>query len=178
MNAALLREKCVAQQALVGARATVTLMLHGKPWGRRVNARLWPGGPTGRIVGDTFDRPGVIALTNGMTRGQMGFGNWIPVLVYGREGVSLYRPQQDATAVPVVGDMPEHPSPKPLRAMTWIASRFQAVSVIDPFAGSGTTLLAAKQLGMRAIGIELDEQYCRIAVERLRQSVLPLEVAR
>lgn len=62
MNAAQLREKCLAQQALVGERAKVTFVLYGKPWGRRVNGRLWPGGPTGRIVGDTLDRPGVIAM--------------------------------------------------------------------------------------------------------------------
>jgi DNA modification methylase len=44
--------------------------------------------------------------------------------------------------------------------------------VIDPFCGSGTTLRAAKDLGIKSIGIEIEEKYCRIAVERLRQESL------
>lgn len=115
-----------------------------------------------------------VHLSNGMTRGLMGFGNWIPVLVYGREGTSLYRTQQDATTVPIIGDMPDHPSPKPLRAMTWLVSRFDGELILDPFMGSGTTLRAAKDLGRRAIGIELEERYCEIAARRLEQQVLPL----
>ena len=115
-----------------------------------------------------------VHLTNGMTRGLMGFGNWIPALVYGRPGVSLYRDQQDCVDVPVVGLMPEHPSPKPERAMTWLLDRLPSGSVLDPFAGSGTTLLAAKTLGRASIGIEIEPRYCEIAVKRLRQEVLPL----
>jgi DNA modification methylase len=46
--------------------------------------------------------------------------------------------------------------------------------VLDPFAGTGTTLLVAKELGRRAIGIELNHDYCAMAVERLRQDTLPL----
>lgn len=114
-----------------------------------------------------------IHIANGMTRGLMGFGNWIPVAVYARAAESSYRPQQDATAVSVVGVMPDHPSPKPLRAMSWLLSRFPDWSVLDPFSGSGTTLLAAKQLGRKAIGIEISEHYCALTVERLRQFVLP-----
>jgi DNA methylase len=114
-----------------------------------------------------------VHLTNGMTRGLMGFGNWIPAVVYARPEDSLYKPQQDCADVPVIGDMPDHPSPKPERAMTWIIDRLPDGSILDPFAGSGTTLWAAKNLNRRAIGIEIEPKYCEIAVKRLRQEVLP-----
>jgi len=66
-----------------------------------------------------------------------------------------------------------HPTQKPVQLMSWCISKAKvADSILDPFMGSGTTLVAAKLEGRKAIGIELDEKYCEIAVERLRQGVL------
>lgn len=67
-----------------------------------------------------------------------------------------------------------HPTQKPTELMRWCLGLSGVPSglVLDPFMGSGTTLRAAKDLGRRAIGIEIEEKYCQIAVERLRQGVL------
>lgn len=72
-----------------------------------------------------------------------------------------------------------HPTQKPESLMRELVNLFSEPdeTIFDPFIGSGTTLVAAKRLGRKAIGIELEEKYCAIAVERLRQCALPLEVA-
>jgi site-specific DNA-methyltransferase (adenine-specific) len=67
-----------------------------------------------------------------------------------------------------------HPAQKPIgliRQIVDVSSRDGGL-VLDPFMGSGTTLRAAKDLGRRAIGIEIEERYCEIAANRLRQGVL------
>jgi DNA modification methylase len=73
---------------------------------------------------------------------------------------------------------PDHPCPKPEPLMLELVSAFTDVGelILDPFMGSGTTLIAAKRLGRRAIGIELNERYCEIAARRLQQEALPLSL--
>ncbi|MFN3075970.1 MAG: DNA-methyltransferase [Alphaproteobacteria bacterium] len=71
-------------------------------------------------------------------------------------------------------DGAEHPTQKPLRLIKWCIEQTESVDILDPFMGSGTTLRAAKDLGRKCIGIELEEKYCEIAVKRLSQEVLNL----
>lgn len=66
-----------------------------------------------------------------------------------------------------------HPTQKPLALIAWCLSQFPDVKTcIDPFMGSGTTLVACKKAGIQCIGIERKEKYCEIAAKRLAQGVL------
>lgn len=85
-----------------------------------------------------------------------------------RQGSILRVPRRNAAAVV------DHPTEKPvelLRRFVESSSLFDEL-VLDPFAGIGSTLVAAKLEGRRAIGIEIDERYCEIAAQRLTQGTL------
>lgn len=69
-----------------------------------------------------------------------------------------------------------HPTQKPISLMEWCLLQSGDIqTILDPFLGSGTTAVAAKKLGRKCIGIEIEEKYCEIAAKRLSQSVMNLE---
>jgi site-specific DNA-methyltransferase (adenine-specific) len=79
----------------------------------------------------------------------------------------------------IIPQADDHPTPKPASLMRWLIGLHSQADdlVVDPFMGAGTTLVAAKAMGRRAIGCEVDEHWCEIAARRLEQSVLPLAMA-
>jgi site-specific DNA-methyltransferase (adenine-specific) len=116
----------------------------------------------------------------GSGRHAWGFKTFHPVLLYGK-APELHKGAK-STILKDNGYSVKngHPCPKPLAWMEWLVgltTRHEGQAVLDPFMGSGTTLRAAKDLGRRAIGIEIEERYCEIAAKRLQQSVLALGVA-
>jgi len=70
----------------------------------------------------------------------------------------------------------EHPTQKPVALWRWVLALkwIPEGIILDPFMGSGTTLRAAKDMGRKAIGIEIEERYCEIAAKRMSQSVMVL----
>lgn len=125
----------------------------------------------------------------GNRSGRWGFSTWQPVLVYGpdpylatgrgRMPDSLRTTATSATNLRSREGNRGHPCPKPLSVMRWAIERITQLgsTVVDPFMGSGSTLVAAKSHGRKAIGIEISERYCEIAANRMAQEVLDFDGA-
>lgn len=100
--------------------------------------------------------------------------SWMEVYVLG----GPWEGRRDCGAViqcpPVQSSGRLHPNEKPVRLLSGLLTKCIDGMVIDPFMGSGSTLVATKLAQRPAIGIEIEERYCEITVKRLRQAVLPL----
>jgi site-specific DNA-methyltransferase (adenine-specific) len=128
------------------------------------------------------DDMGCFFSSSGTSTGRWGFVCMTPILYYGKDPYIAKqlgrRPNSyeqtlfhDANAI-------AHPCAKPLQTMLWLVERssLPGQTALDPFMGSGTTGVACLQLGRSFIGIEIDHQYYRVAVQRISEALqqLPL----
>ncbi|MEM4245296.1 MAG: site-specific DNA-methyltransferase [Candidatus Nanoarchaeia archaeon] len=124
--------------------------------------------------------------TAGANQNKWGFTCWQPILCYGKDA---YREANKGARPDIImenacSDNVAHPCPKPVKFWRKLLQRVSVSEtdiILDPFAGSGVTLLVAKQLNRKFIGFEINPEYVKIANERLKQSTLfdlfhPLDV--
>ena len=113
--------------------------------------------------------------------GAYGYTQWMPVLLYGDDVKGFGRTASGETKADVIrisggggvgfartdDEKANHPCPKPENVMRRLVARYSDSEVLDPFMGSGTTGVACMNLGRKFIGIEIEERYFNIAVERI-----------
>ncbi len=172
-------------------------------YGRRQNAGLGPEGFTIANDGTTAARDAALlawgdrpACVFGSPRMPDPPGRWADRLVWDKKrpgmngGPWRYRHESifvtagfvrvNNSCVSIIEAWPDqslHIHAKPHELMVRLVAAAPEGTIADPFAGSGSTLVAAKALGRRAIGIEIEERYCEIAAQRLSQQVLSLGAA-
>jgi site-specific DNA-methyltransferase (adenine-specific) len=130
---------------------------------------------------------GLIVWNKGVGRPMKGrFRNHLEYVIWATSGAVPETDEYPSTLIdaPTVGHGErEHVTQKPVKLLSKLLSVVpgDALTALDPFMGSGSTLVAAKNAGHAAIGIEIEERYCEIAAKRLEQETLPfapLEPAR
>jgi site-specific DNA-methyltransferase (adenine-specific) len=157
----------IAGDATTGARDDALTAWGGRPalvFGRWSEPR--PEGVITRLVWDKGEWPGMgdLRLPWGPSDEEiyvLGSG-WV-----GKRSGTVVRTNRLSG-----GAVVDHPTPKPLVLMQVLIAKCPPGVIADPFAGSGSTLVAAKALGRKAIGVELEERYCEIAARRLAQDIL------
>ncbi len=108
-------------------------------------------------------------IANGMTRGALGFGNWIYIALFANG--SIHRSTQDFIKVTIQTEQTDetsHKGRKPEQLMISLVETFAKAGelVIDPFLGSGSTLFACEQTGRACVGGEISPQFCKEIIER------------
>jgi len=177
------RDSLKLHKAIVGDENTETRDRLIEMWGGRAALVFgtWrvikPAGVRNVLIWDKGTDVGMGAATPwGLSHEEIYvMGGW-PSLVPGgrvREGgtpsrvssVLHVRKPNNASSSRIV----EHPTPKPVGLMEMLIERCPLGVIADPFAGSGSTLVAARNLGRNAIGVELEERYCELIAKRLSQ---------
>lgn len=130
-----------------------------------------------------YDAPtamGTIFYPSGAGMGKWGFTCSQPIFYYGKCPylANSMGSRPDSFSTTESAEDLGHPCPKPIGTMKWLVNRssLEGETILDPFMGSGTTLVAAKLLNRKAIGIEIEEKYCEIAALRLAQDNLFTEL--
>lgn len=114
----------------------------------------------------------------GMGDCEVGYAVDYEVVLYatrGRRGLAGGRPSAVITGIPPCSARARsHPTEKPEALMETLIKRHapEGGLVVDPFVGAGSTLVAARRLGMRAVGVDIDRRWCDVVAERLRQGEL------
>jgi site-specific DNA-methyltransferase (adenine-specific) len=122
-----------------------------------------PAGVRQRLIWAKGDDPGLGDLSM-----PWGYGDE-EVYVLGRGWVGQRRSNVYRIPKVAYANNPGHPTPKPVPLMEALIEYAPPGVVADPFAGSGATLIAARNLGRRVIGVEIDESYCELIAKRLGQ---------
>ena len=127
---------------------------------------------------DLFNNPDwLLAWTNRAGNGinKYGFNCFQPIIAYGKDILIQKGIRKDVIEHSETSQKNGHPCPKPLGFWKKLLLRGSIGPndiILDPFLGSGTTAVAAKQLGRNFIGIEINPDYCKIAEQRLVQEEL------
>jgi DNA modification methylase len=167
---------------LLAALATALRLLkfnrHFYVFGPQDISSLTTGATTELIWDKRKHGAGNLSIPWGTSHEKITFGVWNPYKSQAGVGAHLARLRRGTVlAFPTVNQGKgalKHPTEKPvplLRELIEASSRMGEV-ILDPFAGAGSTLLAAKAEGRRAVGVELEERYCEIAAKRLAQAAL------
>jgi 16S rRNA G966 N2-methylase RsmD len=109
-------------------------------------------------------------IRNGMTHGRCGYANWIKIALFGKVKPKMSQDFFDITIKTNETEDTKHKGRKPYDFMAHLITTFTEVgdSIIDPFAGSGTTMLMSEKLGRISYNAELDKQYCIDIINRSR----------
>jgi DNA modification methylase len=143
--------------------------------------RRWPVAliTSGRTMLWHYPRPDWLlawVVPAGSGRGPWGFNTWQPVLVYGKDPYLARglggRPDSVTMMATRDPDLEGHPVIKPIEVWKWLMERGSVERgqvVLDPFCGSGTSIIAAHILGRRCMGIELSPSYCDVICRRWQE---------